>query len=319
MKNQEILFHSELFDKLQARLRPFADKVTAAGAAMRKRFPEIPWNTKTLWLVFGERRVKAYLRREIYCREAAVLGLEIEYDLPVINPEVYYQWAPRHASPNAIAARSIVRARVGHDANAIEDLCWSKLDAVFLRTSTVSIGKDGETVVAEDAAARLKDFCTLFAETREQLRFVEAFRQLLDHAKGVFDARAELVKAIPDADAKEACASAPMPEQYRFSIHRDGLSLFETDALPRALITFFKLNKNTEGAPKFYNSAGCLKYEREDVEDMTHGEQQVPFGFDAASHYARLYGGSLEGETILCRRITEERRFYNTWDRRIWE
>ena len=318
MKNQEILFHSELFDKLQARLRPFADKVTAAGAAMRKRFPEIPWNTKTLWLVFGERRVRAYLRREIYCREAAVLGLEIEYDLPAINPDDYYYWVPRHASPAALAARPVVRAHVGLDANAIEDLCWSRLDEVFLRTSAVSIGKDGETVVAEDAADRLKDFCTLFAETREQLRFVEAFRRLQDYAKGVFDSHAELVKTLPDDEAKKACASAPMPEQYRFSIHRDGLSLFEIDALPRALITFFKLNMSTKGAPKFYNCAGSLKYELEDVNDMTHGEQQG-LGFDADTHNARLYGKSLDGGTILCGRITEERQFYNIWDRRIWE
>ena len=296
---KQIFFHAELYKQLQARLTSFIERVDAAGEVLHAHFPRVPWNTKTLWLIMGERVVRDYLCDQLNRREAEALGLDCEWGLDE-NPKPvpkFYGFVPtprvEPASPQAIVSRQLVRANTRKDREAFSALSWNDLDVIFLRTSVVSIGRSGETVVARDADSCLKDFCTLFAETDEQTAFVGIVERMRDHAAGLVNAYKDFQKAVPNNGAKELLRGLNWvydPTRYTLVGGFSGseLKLKEKDVVPRALITFFQLSRHTTGAPKFYNLSGYMTYGPEAINAITWGEAT---GCDMVARFPELYPG----------------------------
>lgn len=285
MKDNQIYFNAKLFHKLKTFLPLFADRVTAAGEVMRKHFPSIPWNTRTLWLVCGETSVRAYLCDQINRQEAKQQKRECEWGRRepgpgYIDPETSPLWRdvaaadvqPEPLSPKVKRNRRFVMDNTRPDREAIMCLAWNELSDAFLRTSVVSVSDKGKTVVSRDADALLRDFCTLYAETKEQRVFVQLLEKVRADVPKVAVNLTAAAAVLPATSrlAFSSVTSSFLKNYSRVELAQGGRILLSEDyAIPRALITYFRLASSVLDAPKFYNRAGYWAYQPDDVKAIT--------------------------------------------------
>ena len=175
-----------------------------------------------------------------------------------------------------------------------------KIDAAYLRTGALSIGENGETITAPDAAQRLEEFCTLYAETKEQSAFVAKLAELTAAAVSLEKTYKDFCDLAPTKAGREALRRNLWRYDHgRFDLtdaHGTcGTALHyadDKDAAARALITFFGLSGKTDTAPKFYNLANVPAYGLADLYTITGGligEKDAPKAEEDAAPKRRTY------------------------------
>ena len=306
---EAIYFNKKLYHHLKTFLPVFAERVTAAGKVVKKHLPTIPWNSRTLWIVCGEEAVRRYFCDELNRLEAKQQKLECEWGRRepgpgYINPETSALWhdvldhQPEPLSPEVKRNRRFVMDNTRPDREAIIALGWNELADAYLRTSSVTIGDKGKTVIARDAEDRLKDFCTLCAETEEQAVFVEAVTKVKVQADALASSFAELCDVTPSSHDLKRLATGYDPARLPL-IPVEGsvpIPLFAPNAIARALISFFNLAPSVLGSPKFYNRAGYWPYFPADVEAVTDGRVTDTSG--ARNRVPELYGYPSRTSTV---------------------
>ena len=304
---EAIYFNKKLYHHLKTFLPVFAERVTAAGKVVKKHLPTIPWNSRTLWIVCGEEAVRRYICGELNRLEAIHQGLECEWGRREPGPghiEPYFitGWnmenEPEVLAPEVKRNRRFVTDNTRPDREAIMALAWNELADAYLRTSAVTIGDNGRTIVAHDADTRLKDFCTLSVETEEQAAFVEAATRVKDLAEALASSFDDLCAATPSLRDLKRLSAGYDPARLPLIPISGGvpIPLCAPNAIARALITFFSLASSVLGSPKFYNRAGYWAYFPADVGTATGGMVTDTSG--ARSRVPELYGiatGSASG------------------------
>lgn len=281
MKKQ-VYFNAARREALGARLAEAAATITAAGDTFRELFPSLAWNTRALWVLAFEPEAREHYCKEILKREEEATRLPCRWDY---NPQPF---RPGYDMPGAPAAptpeplpeairlnRKFVEIRTQQTRERIQALGSIPFLWDYLRAGVLSIGRKGETITAKNAGALLDEFCTLFAEGREQVEFVEKVEALQAAALALSQAFGKLGEAAQGgrfASLLEHCASdydaarLDLLAESRLFYPFARIRLLEKDAAARALITFFDLER-TEKRPKFYNEAGGWAYERKDAEE----------------------------------------------------
>ena len=131
-------------------------------------------------------------------------------------------------------------------------------------------------------AARLDDFCTLNAETKEQAAFVAAWERTQRAALDLQAAYTDLCASAQDAAARAELESRA-GDYDAAELWAGSYYLTAQDAAARALISYFDLSGKTDAAPKFYNLAGVLAYTGKDAgqvigrKEFTHLEQYARY------------------------------------------
>ena len=249
-----------------------AQRVAAAGDAMRAQFPALPWNTRALWVLAFEPAAREYLCNEILQRAADAAGMPCEWGREDYTPKV---------------VNVILVDEVEHPAPLSEEIKFNRrlvelqtkdtrapflaLDGCgiepFLRTGALYIDAEGRTQIATDAAERLADFCTLYAETPQQAAFVAALDAMKAEAAKMSAAYLKALAVLPAQARKEMSANAGFYMPTLGALASGGqIRITAEDATPRALISFFGLARaSRDAAPKFYNLAGIWDYTAEDA------------------------------------------------------
>lgn len=277
-----VFFDTARRKSLETFLPIAAQRVTAAGDAMRASFPALPWNTRALWVLAFESGARDYLCKIILQRAADAAGLLCAWDKEAASTDEETRLNRKIIEMQTREARAPFLA----------------LDAVphleaYLRTGVLSIGKKGETITAQDAAARLDAFCTLNAETDAQAAFVAALERLQRAALELESAYKETLKAVP-AGSPPRRAFAGMAWQYtaaEFGLSPNAEGFFPLtaqDAPARALIGFFNLAAKWK-EPKFYNLAGIWAYTPEDAAALFGCKLGA---LQMRSRYPHLYSGT---------------------------
>ena len=250
-----------------------AERVTAAGDAMRAQFPALPWNTRALWVLAFEPGARDYLCKIILQRGADAAGLCCAWDKEDYTPKVVNVILPEEVEhPAPLSAEIKLNRKFVERDTETARAPFRGLDAVpeletYLRTGVLSIGKKGETITAPDAAERLEDFCTLYAETDAQAAFVENLEKMQNAAGEMSAAYVKTLAQLPAQARRHLSANAGFYMPTLGALAQGGqIALTAKDAAARALITFFNLARpGVEAAPKFYNLAGIWNYTAEDA------------------------------------------------------
>ena len=250
-----------------------AQRVTAAGDAMRAQFPALPWNTRALWVLAFEPGARDYLCKIILQQGAEAAGLCCAWDQEDYTPRVQnviLKDTIEHPAP--LSEETKLNRRLVMMQTKEARAPFLGLDAVpeletLLRTGALSIGKKGETLTAPDAAERLAEFCTLYAETDAQAAFVENLEKMQNAAGEMSAAYVKTLAQLPAQARQHLSANAGFYMPTLGALAQGGqIALTAKDAAARALITFFNLARpGVEAAPKFYNLAGIWNYTAEDA------------------------------------------------------
>lgn len=250
-----------------------AAQVTATGEAVRASFPELAWNTKTVWLLAFEPAVRQHLCATILQRASKSANLSCEWEKgdpqpPKVVNEILPETVERPAplSEDARLHRKLVEMQTREARKPILEFIGSELLEVYLRTGALYIDADGKTRTAPE---RLDDYFTLYAETEQQAKFVAALERMREAAKEMADAYRATLELVPSTWRLELAANAGFYQPTAGKLTSDGhIGLIDADAVPRALIAYFNLTSTT-AAPKFYNAAGFWNYTPADVLALT--------------------------------------------------
>ena len=273
MEKQAVFIDAARREHLANHLPVVAGIVAAAGDAMRANFPALTWDTRALWILAFEPAARAYLCQLIRERAADAAGLNCAWELG--NPQ----------PPKVVNV--ILVDEVEHPAPLSEEIKFNRrlvelqtkdtrapflaLDGCgiepFLRTGALYIDAEGRTQIATDAAERLADFCTLYAETPQQAAFVAALDAMKAEAAKMSAAYLKALAVLPAQARKEMSANAGFYMPTLGALASGGqIRITAEDATPRALISFFGLARaSRDAAPKFYNLAGIWDYTAEDA------------------------------------------------------
>lgn len=287
---------------LEATLPVAAERVTAAGDAMRANFPALTWNTRALWVLAFEPAARSYLCQLIKERAATAAGLACAWELGnpeppkvvnVILPETIERPAP--LSEETRFNRRLVELQTQEARAPFLELDGCPNLETYLRTGALYIGRNGETITAPDAGERLAEFCTLYAETKPQADFVAALEGMQAEAAKMSAAYAATLATLPAQARKELTANAGFYMPTCGALASGGqIPLTAKDAAARALISFFGLaTARQDAAPKFYNRAGVWNYTAEDARallgcDLTHLKRLGCSGKPAAGIYPAI-------------------------------
>ena len=286
---KQVYFDAERRAALGAHLAEAAATITAAGEIFREHFPALAWNTRALWVFAFEPEARDHYCKEILKREAEASRLPCrwDYEPAPFLPGYDMPGAPAKPAPEPLPEavrlnRKFVEIHTREQREKIQALGSIPFLWDYLRAGVLSIGRKGETITARNAEALLDEFCTLYAEGREQIDFVEKVEGLRAAAVALSQAFGKLGEAAQGGrfvSLLEHCASdydttrldllAGSRLLYPFSRIR----LLEKDATARALVTFFDLERAGGGA-KFYNHAGGWTYEQKDAEEAAGFEMR---------------------------------------------
>lgn len=302
MEKVKVYEQTALLKSLAGNLENAAEKVAAAGDAWRKLFPARPWNTNTLWVLIFEPAARRVAELEILKREAERAGLPCAWDLPdtpapAARLEILRESIerPQPLSEEIRFNRRLVEMQAREALAPFRELNGLAHIGTYLRTGVLSIGKKGEIITAPDAAERLADYCTLYAETKQQRAFVAALDNMRQAAEKMQAAYIATTEAIPNKLARQeltANAGFYMPRLGAITKRADGqIRLFDADAPARALITFFGLDWETkETAPKFYNESGVLVYQAAEAAALIGCDPEKLGALHIWEAYPRAYG-----------------------------
>ena len=279
---KQVYFDAARRGALADRLAEAAATITAAGEIFREHFPGLAWNTRALWVLAFEPEAREHYCKEILEREAEASKLPCAWDRKDnLEPKpreiagFIYNPRPEPLSEEIRLNRKFVEIRTRATREKIQALGSIPFLWDYLRAGVLSIGKDGETLTAKDADARLDEFCTLYAEGKQQVAFVEGVEGLRGAAVALAQAFGKLGEAAQGGrfvSLLEHCASdydttrLDLLAECRLFYPYAGIRLLDPEAVPRALITFFDLGR-TEKRPKFYNHAGGWAYTKEEAEE----------------------------------------------------
>ena len=269
-----VIFDAARRAALETFLPDAAAKVTAAGDAVRASFPALTWNTLFVCVLCCEKAAADDLCRRVLEDAASAAGLSCD-------------WDERHPSEETRINRKLVELQARHTLAALRGLYHLAGLETFLRAGVLRIGSNGETITAQDAAARLDDFCTLNAETKEQAACVAAWEQTQRAALELQAAFNDLCASAPDAVSRANLESGAgdydVAELWAGSFY-----LTAQDAAARALISYFDLSGKTDAVPKFYNLAGVPAYTGKDAAQVI-GRRQTFTHLEQYARYRVLY------------------------------
>ena len=276
MEKQAVFIDAARLKALEENLHFAAEKVTAAGDAMRANFPALTWNTRALWVLAFEPDARAYLCQLIRERAADAAGLSCAWELgnpqpPKIELKIMPAYMEMKEPPQPLSEEIKFNRRLVDLQTKEARAPFLGLDGYiiepYLRTGALFIDAEGRTQIATDAAERLADFCTLCAETKEQAAFVAALADMQAAAATMANKYAATLATLPAQGRKELSANAGFYMPTLGALASGGqIRITAQDAAARALISFFGLtNARPDAAPKFYNLAGIWDYTAEDA------------------------------------------------------
>lgn len=281
---EKVLVFDELRQRLTAGLDDAAATVTALGNVVRERFSGFSFGPSFIWLLLIDPPVQDFyhLRRCLAdtilndAADAAGLDCGAPWGPRTQHEPVYAN--PHDANPLAglTDSQRINRKFVElQNRDAVNAVLNFAIDRAYIRAGVFSFNKRGSVQVVKDAAARLEDFCTLYAETSQQAAFVAALAKMRAKALELQAARQELCGTVPDKLARTVLElNAGDYAAKNLDIMPDGygrIMLTDADAAARALISCFGLSGQTDGAPKFYNQAGTPAHGADALYSATGG------------------------------------------------
>ena len=281
---KKVFVHAALLESLAAILPETAEKITAAGEALRANFPNIPWNARTLWILANEPDARRVLYVAIMERAAEAAKLPCD-------------WQNEKPTEETRLNRKLVELQTREARAPFLALDGLAHLGAYLRTGVITISKKGETITAQDAAARLAEYCTLYAETDAQAAFVAGLEKMQAAALALESSYKEALAAVPAGPERDALARIGWqyntPAALGLAENGDGfISLFSQDAAPRALISFFRLS-GTAGAPKFYNLAGVESYTAQDAAQLVGCKPEAIKRLALRTLYPALFSGKV--------------------------
>lgn len=277
MKEKVFVFEAKR-QELTAGLSDAVARVSALGEVVKAVLPRVSFGVPFLWALMDTRpfyTLRQLLTDEILNQSAKESGLKCG---PVWGERVrgYAEVVPPHPlldnlSDDVRLNRKFVELQCRKEAGVLRSF---KIDEAYLRAGVIVIDKNGNVKPAKDAAARLEDFCTLYAETEEQATFVAGLERMqraaLDLEQAYKDTCASLPAEGAHRAALEACTWDYDPDQFGLTPSAAGtIRLTDQDAAARALISYFDRNQDT--APKFYNRAGVLPIGPAELYEITGG------------------------------------------------
>lgn len=262
---KEIFKDETRLKHLEGLLPVAAERVTAAGDAIKKNFPAIAWNTQALWVLAIEPGARNYLCRQILQRAADLAGLICKWEIedtqaPKVNNVILKdeKERPQPITEEIRLNRKLVELQTKDTRAPILALDGSANLDIFLRTGALYIDKKGQTQTAPE---RLEDFCTLYAESKAQAAFVAALENMRKAAQDMSAAYIATLAFVPKAARPEMSANAGFYMPTLGALDKAGNLRLNDDTTPaRALIAFFDLAGKTQGEPKYYNFAGLWAY-----------------------------------------------------------
>lgn len=314
MKKQ-VYFNAARREALGAHLAEAAATITAAGDTFRELFPALAWNTRALWVLAFEPEAREHYCREILKQEEEASRLPCDWDREEPKGLPPYPMAgvtpaprPEPLSEELRLNRKLVEIRTRAPRERIQALGNTPYLEDYLRAGVLYIGKAGDTLTAKDAEARLDDFCTLFAEGKQQADFVEGVERMRAAAAALAQAFQDTEEAAQGerfASILSNCRSDYSPARLellagdsRMHYGYSAVRLMEPDAAARALVTLFGLEREAKGAAKFYNLAGIWAYNQQEAEaaagcelkEGTKYPQRHPYLFASHSHLVSAEG-----------------------------
>ena len=188
---KEVVFDS-FFDeirrkKLESCLPAAAERVTAAGETIRANFPSLTWNNLFVLVLAYEPGARGYLYRLAQQAAADAAGLSCRWEIEDYQPAVVNVILPDTTDhPQLDEETRLNRKLIELQTRQIRAGLWALDGCAFLedywRTGVISIDGSGKTQIAEDAAARLDDFCTLTARTERQAAAVAELKLQVESA-----------------------------------------------------------------------------------------------------------------------------------------
>ena len=249
---------------LAAGLSDAAARVTALGKIVKAAAPQITFGVPFLWALMDCSARPWYPLRQLLAdmilnAAAKKAGLDCgpgwnEKTRGYVETQALENAHPlAHLSDDAKLNRKFVELQCRKEVNAVLTFA---IERDYLRAGLIVIGKDGEAAPAQDAAARLEDFCTLYAETKEQAAFIANLERMQRAAQELQAAFKDTCASLPAKQhraALEDCSAAYDPAGFGL-VPSGTISLTAQDATARALISYF--DRTQDAAPKFYNLAG---------------------------------------------------------------
>lgn len=301
---EKVFFYEAKCRALTAGLSDAAARVSALGQVVKAAFPGVSFGVPFLWALFGWEHLlpwyslRQYLADTLLNNAAKASGLNCgpgwgEKTRGYVETEVLGNEHPLAGlSDDARLNRKLIELQCRKEANA---LLHFSIDREYLRAGVIVIDKDGNAAPAQDAAARLEDFCTLYAETKEQAAFVEKIERMQRAALELERAYKEACASLPAKGAHraalEACAWGYNPGQYELTPAGVGtIQLTARDAAARALISYF--DRVRDAAPKFYNRAGVQSISPAELFEITGGLA----GQKNAPRAAKIVAGKQSGD-----------------------
>ncbi len=280
-----VFFDSKRREALEANLATTANIVTATGNVVKNHFDNLIWCTQLVWVLRYEAEARKQLCQAILKETAKREGLACEWEkgtptAPAVKLLALEETIerPQPLSEETRINRKLCELKVKDTLTAIEDIGGAANLEVYLRTGVIYIDKKGQTAIADDAADRLNDFCTLCAETEEQAAFISTVEKMQAAARDLENAYKEICKVNVHPIARReitACGSEYDQSRYRLTSDQNGaLRLTAEDTAARALITFFGLSR-IRRIPKFYNNAGVYAYTAHDAAKLLGRELEA--------------------------------------------
>lgn len=279
MKEKVFVFEAKR-QELTAGLSDAVARVSALGEVVKAVLPRVSFGVPFLWALMDCERARPFyplrqlLTDEILNQSAKESGLkcgpgwsERVRGYEVVSPHPLLD----NLSDDVRLNRKFVELQCRKEAGVLRSF---KIDEAYLRAGVIVIDKNGNVKPAKDAAARLEDFCTLYAETEEQAAFVACVERMqraaLDLEQAYKDTCASLPAEGAHRAALEACTWDYDPDQFGLTPSAAGtIRLTDQDAAARALISYFDRNQDT--APKFYNRACVLPIGPAELYEITGG------------------------------------------------
>ncbi len=267
MEVKTIFIKDLLLQELTNDIQEVANVVTEIGEVVKKRFPELKWNTALLWVLVQNYEVRNYFMHEIARRNANANGFDCAYkpfgEIDAIDK----------MSDTVREQRRFNEMLISRDTRVIKslDLISKNLGnlknlSTYLRTGALYIDEDGYVIIADNAKQLLQAYCSVTAENKNELAFVAKIEAMKEAAIKIKQLQVELSALAAKSKGKKSIADSC------YAVERllvaENMRLTSDSVTWRALVTFLATYRSKD-TPRFFNTVGIPAFDAENIYNVS--------------------------------------------------
>lgn len=272
MKRTKFYTNEALKNSFISALETSAKRIDELGAVVRAETPRAKWGTEYVWTLTQNEAARQHLAGVLLRNEAARLNLfypDRKDDAPITAEQRFDMRLAERKAADKIDFAYYFNGAILSD---------------LLRMGALSVDGNGAAKIADDAAARIDDFCTIYFESEKEAEFVQRFNELKDAAASLEKAFKAVHELAANPDGKYNISLGAWDYDVNSFVlgnpRGDHVKLLAEGAAVDAFLLFqMPRTSGRADTPHYYNKVSCVKLSGANLSTI-FGIEIKPFAID---------------------------------------